>query len=176
MNLRGVKYRKTGELSRLVLYVMIALAVLVFSAFYIIGYESPYEEDPRFNAPMFTDVLIGFTVLLLVAALAVGAWAVVTGIKKRDKDGDVVNGVPVARIFYGVAAFTVLVMLVTFVFGSPSSVVVNGKVFADAVWLRIADMFVVTSLVMILCAAGAIVFVYASSYFKKGNGSRALNQ
>jgi len=172
MKLWGVRYRKTGELSRLVLYVMIALTVLVFSAFYFIGYESPYEEDPRFNAPMFTDVLLGFTMLLLVTALAVGAWAVVTGIRERDKDGDVVNGVPVARIFYCVAAFTVLVMLVSFVFGAPSSVVVNGKVFADAIWLRAANMFVVTSLVMILCAVGAIVFGYVSGYFKKDNGGK----
>lgn len=169
MKLGKVDYKDAGFLSRMVLYVLMGVAVLVFCAFYLVCYELPYDEDPRFNAPALTDMLLGFIALLVLLSLSVGAWSVVTGFMERKRDSAVVNGIPVAKIVNGIAAVTALMMLLAFALGSSSAVVVNGKVFSGAIWLRTADMFVVTSFVMIACAVGAVVFGYVYRYMKGYN-------
>ena len=35
-----------------------SLAVVVFALFFLVGYDMPFLENPDFNAPLFTDVLI----------------------------------------------------------------------------------------------------------------------
>ena len=53
------------QISQKVFRLMIGLAVLVFGLFYLIGYDLPFDENPDFNAPLFTDVLI-FLMLSLI--------------------------------------------------------------------------------------------------------------
>ena len=54
-----VQNNKSAEkISQQVFYIMIGLAVLVFGLFFLVGYDLPFEENPDFNAPLFTDVLI----------------------------------------------------------------------------------------------------------------------
>ena len=54
-----VQSNKSAEqISQKVFRLMIGLAVLVFGLFYLIGYDLPFDENPDFNAPLFTDVLI----------------------------------------------------------------------------------------------------------------------
>lgn len=170
----GVKYRNAEKLSRLVLYILAVVAVLVFCAFYFIGYDNQYEENPVFNAPMLTGVLVGFLIMLVVIALAVSVLAVMIGLKERDRGDAVVNGIHVARNCYLVAAFTLMVMLLAFMSGSSSGIIVNGKVFTNVMWLKVADMFVISSLVMILAALGAIAFGYARCHGEGNDSGRTL--
>ena len=52
------KTKSAEKISQQVFYIMIGLAVLVFGLFFLVGYDLPFEENPDFNAPLFTDVLI----------------------------------------------------------------------------------------------------------------------
>lgn len=155
-----MKDKKRAGFPRTMLYALIGVTAGIYLGFYFLGYDNPYVEDPNFNAPVLTDFLIGFLMMLLVAAFGVGVWAVVRGLKERDKDNSVENGVRVARIFYGVLGFTAFVMLLSFVFGSSKAISVNGVAYTDVLWLRAADTFVVSAIVMILAALGAIAFGY----------------
>lgn len=155
-----MKDKKGGVFPHTILYALIGVTAACYLGFFFLGYDNPYMEDPNFNAPMLTDFLIGFLMTLLVAAFGVGVWAVVRGLKERDKDNSVENGVRVARIFYGVLGFTALVMLLSFVFGSSKPISVNGVAYTDVLWLRAADTFVISAMVMILAALGAIAFGY----------------
>ncbi len=97
-----MKDKKRAGFPHTMLCALIGVTAGIYLAFYFLGYDNPYVEDPNFNAPVLTDFLIGFLMMLLVAAFGVGVWAVVRGLKERDKDNSVENGVRVARIFYGV--------------------------------------------------------------------------
>lgn len=164
----GEKRKWAAErVSTYVLYVLAGLSVLVFGAFFAIGYHRPFDDDPRFNAPLFTNMLLVFMFLLLVTAIAVGIWSVIKSLRRRNKDENVVNGVPVARISYGVAAFTVVLLLLTFLLGSSSSILINAIPYADTFWLKAADMFVWSSGVMLLAGLAAVVFGYTRYYRKE---------
>ena len=72
------------RISQRILYVMVALIAVVFMAFYLFGFNEPLASDPAFNAPLLTDVLIGFMWFLLVvavvAAIEAAAVAVITAV------------------------------------------------------------------------------------------------
>lgn len=154
------------RLSRLVLYVLVGVAAVIFCLFYAFGYDRPYADDPKFNNPLFTDVVISLIVFLVIASFLVCAWALVVGIRRRDKAEAVVNGVPAAKIYYGTAVLTVVVLAVSLAVGSTSPIPLNGVKYSDAVLLKIADMFIISSISMIALALGIIALGYVKSRWK----------
>ena len=156
----------TEKLSHAVLYGLLGLSAVVFGLFYLIGYGRPFEENPQFTAPLLTNILLVFIALVFVAALALGVWTLVVSIRRRKGEGKVVNGVPVAKITYGIVGFTVLLLLVTFLLGSSSALSINGATFSDTFWLKTADMFVWSAIILIIVAIGLIIW-------SKGQGTRS---
>ena len=49
--------KPTEALSRLALYAVIGLAVVVYALFMLIGYDLPLATDPTFSAPLLTPPL-----------------------------------------------------------------------------------------------------------------------
>lgn len=143
--------------STVALYAIVGLAVLVFGAFFLIGYDIPYAEDPRFTEPLLTGLLLSFVFLLLIVALAAAVISVVITVRRRGNDGRIVNGIPAKRIALGAGGLLAVSLLLTFALGSSSPVSVNGKLYTDAFWLRTADMFIFTSLVLLLSAVIAVI-------------------
>ena len=60
---------------------LVAVTALVFTAFWLVGYDMPYEEDADFNAPLLTDMLMGYIYLLLAVCIGVTVYSVIHGIK-----------------------------------------------------------------------------------------------
>lgn len=131
--------------------------VVVFAMFWLIGFNRPYDEDPNFNAPLFTDLLLVVTMLLLVGTIAVAAWSVVRSLRVSGRGERMSNNIPVRKIGTVVAVGTVAVMLLTFVFGSSAPMTINGSTYADSLGLKVSDMFISTSLLMIAAAIVAVV-------------------
>ena len=69
-------YQSAGKLSRMVLYALLSLTAVVFLLFFAVGFQMPYVDNPRFNAPLLTDVLLIFVALLAGCSLAAVVWAV----------------------------------------------------------------------------------------------------
>lgn len=165
-NNSGMSGKTAGQVSTRVLYVLVGLIVVVFGAFFLIGYDIPYDENPEFNAPKLTDLVLVFIYLLIGAAVVLAACAVVSGFRKRDRSQDVVNNIPAAKITLGCMALLVVSLVITFAFGSTASVMVNGVRYSDAFWLRVTDMFINTSIIMLVVAAAGVVFGL-SGYVRK---------
>ena len=51
--------RPTERISQHVLYGLLGYVVVLFLAFFLFGYDTPYWKNDRMNAPMLTDVLLG---------------------------------------------------------------------------------------------------------------------
>lgn len=114
-------------------------------------------------SPFLADLMLGLMYLMLAAALLVTAYSVWHTLRHRQKGDDVINGVPAGRIGWCVVIAVVLCMVVTFLLGSSSPVVTNGQLFTDAFWLRLTDMFIYTSILLIIaCFVSAIVSRFRS--------------
>ena len=157
-----------GPLSKKVQRIIVVLTVLLYAAFFLIGYNHPFAEDPDFIEPRLTPVLICFGFFIVLVALMVTVWAIVYSMRKRGVRVKADNGLPASMIVGAVIALTVVIMLVSFWMGSTAAMSVNGKEYADTLGLRMADMFVFTSLALIVVAAlVAAVSTIRSQFWKR---------
>ncbi len=167
MKISDIKTWSSEMISRRIFYLLIGVSVLVFALFFLVGYDMPFEENPDFNAPLFTNALIFLMCVLLVVAFVL----VVASFACSHRNGAVlgeahVRQIPekgIARCVWGGLA---LLLLTTFCFGSSASIRINGSDYADWTWLKVSDMLVYTSLVLLLCAFGAVAFG-ATRYIRK---------
>ena len=161
-----VQSNKSAEqISQKVFRLMIGLAVLVFGLFYLIGYDLPFDENPDFNAPLFTDVLIFLMWLFLIGGIGLAVYSMVKDYRSSKSEA-VVNGVPVRRIFRITWLTLLAVLILTFLLGGSAPMLINGENYADWLWLKLSDMFVITSLLMLLAGIGAVCFG-ATRYIRK---------
>lgn len=171
-NMRSGGRRLSAEgVSTRVLYVLVALAVVLFGAFFLVGYDVPYENNPAFNAPRLTDAVLVFIYLTVLAASAAAACSIVRGVKARGKAQRMVNNIPAARITWFTVALLAGCMLITFLLGSAEPVTVNGVEFADTFWLKATDMFINTSTVLLLVAVCGVAYGL-SGYNRKLNNRK----
>ena len=161
------EFRKKSaeQVSQRIFYILIALVVLVFGLFFLVGYDMPFEENPDFNAPLFTDVLIGLMWLFLVGGIGLAIYSMWKDYRGSRSEA-VVNGVPVRRIFRITWIGLLALLVLTFALGSSAPMLINGENYADWLWLKLSDMFVITSLLMLLAGMGAVIFG-ATRYIRK---------
>lgn len=156
----------TAQLSGRVFYIVVAVAAVLFALFRLVGYDTPYDDNPDYNAPLLTGALITFMLLLTAATLALMVWGMVRGIRMSGDANRVVNNIPARRISMGVAAGFAVVMLVCFALSDTTPLTINGRPYADAVWLRVAGMFVGASVLMVAAAVAAVLYG-ATRYIRK---------
>lgn len=149
---------KTLTISSRVLMVLVGIIAVAFGAFYLIGYDNPYEENPSFNAPKLTNVILIISYLLIIGTILLTVFSLVMAFRNRNKSAAVVNNVPAARIAYIVSGSVVLLLVLTFLFGSSAPMAINGKQYAQTLWLKTADMFIFTALAMLVAAVAAVAY------------------
>lgn len=153
------KGKKSIEwLTNRLLYLLVAIAAIVFVAFWTIGFDLPYLDNPSTNAPLLTGLLIAVVELFVVVAIAVAIWAVIRSMRKGDNYAAKENGVNSGRISLIVGLSTVAVLLLTFIAGSSSALRVNGHLYDNWFWLKASDMFVWSSVVLLVAAVAAVIF------------------
>ena len=101
------------------------------------------------EAPLYADLVIGAVYLLLAASLAVVGWSVVCQARRRGRG--------VSRLSLGVAVGVVLLLLLTWLTGSSEPFRVGGRLYADGSWLRLADMFVHSSIILIVVCSVIVI-------------------
>ena len=170
MRLSNIKSWSAEKISQRVFYILVGLAVVVFGLFFLVGYDMPFDENPDFNAPLFTDVLIVLMWTLLFLAVALGIFSIVRSYRKTIRSEKMSNGIPENKIFRFTWLFTIGLLIVTFLVGSSVPMLVNGSDYTDWLWLKLSDMFVYSSVVMLLAAMVAVGYG-ATRYIRKGRKS-----
>lgn len=156
--LKSIKNKTTEWLTNRLLYVLVGIAGVVFVAFWTIGFDMPYLDNPSMNAPLLTGLLLGLTEVFVIAALVVAIWAVIRSMRNSKDYTKNENGINAGRIQLCVFIGTVVVLLLTFILGSSSTLRVNGKLYSDWFWLKTSDMFVWSSVILLVLAILAVVF------------------
>ena len=98
----------------------------------------------------FVDVVIVTMYVLMAVAVAVSVWSAwrVARLRQRRQS---------TRIGYGVAGGVAVLLLLTYLLGSTAPLMSNGKVFDSPVWLRLTDMFIYSSLILIVTCSAVVV-------------------
>lgn len=145
-------------LSQAVLYAIIALAVIFFGMFWLVGYNTPSDDGSAFVCPRFTDALIVFAYSLTAIAVAVAFVSAVHTVRTRQVGGGKTNGIPTQAIAWSVVALVLLAMAAGFAFASGSALLVNGREYTDMFWLKTTDMLITSITVLSIAAVAAVAF------------------
>lgn len=104
------------------------------------------------------EVMLWLMYAAVATALVVTGLSVWKTVRMRTKDDEVINGVPQTRIAWTTAGAFIVCLAVTYLLGSSEPLMTNGQVFDSVFWLKMTDMFVYTSIILIIgCFAGVIV-------------------
>ncbi|MBQ0062406.1 MAG: hypothetical protein KBS94_00070 [Prevotella sp.] len=144
-------------------HILIGLIALVFILFYCIGFDMPWSRNPEFSEPLFTNIVLWLVVVVLIAAFAVAVISVIATNKHRHSAINRNDDHRGLRIGGLVALLTVVMLISAFVSGT-DALMVNGKTCEDALTLRMAGMFVLTIVIMLILA---IAITVASMVRKK---------
>ena len=166
MKFKNVRQWSTEKISQRVFYCLLGLAALVFALFFLVGYDMPFEENPDFNAPLFSNVLLFLMWALFVLAFCLAVYSIVNSYRKNASKEKMVHGIPAKKIFHITWIGTLVLLVATFLLGSSSPMLINGNEYGDWLWLKLSDMFVFTSLLMLLGAIVAVLFG-ATRYVRK---------
>ena len=111
-----------------------------------------------FVSPLIADIMLWLMYIAVAGAIIVTVVSMVQTVRLRTKDEEVVNGVPRTRMAWIVVVAFLLCLVLTFLLGSSKPIRTNGELFTDPLWLKAADMFIYTSLILIIgCFVGVVL-------------------
>lgn len=110
-----------------------------------------YESD------LFITILLGGIYILLAVAVALIIWSAIRTIRLRQQQKPDF-GMPQKHIVWGVTLLLVLTLGITYLLGSSQPLSINGDIYQDVFWLRLSDMFINSTLILLVIAAFACGF------------------
>ena len=103
------------------------------------------------------DLLLYLIYGLLTLAAVLTTWSTIRSLLCNR--GEAMEwGVPVRLVGWLIVVGLVVVLVLTFALGDVSPLTINGRTFSDGLWLRVADMLINTSLVLIIVAVLGVLF------------------
>lgn len=139
------------KLSKYLLWVLMGISVVVVALFFIVGFDTPYEEDPNLNAPVFTDALLVWTIILTVAG---GVCMLASFIYYVCE-----NGVNSSYIYtWGLPVLTIVIGVILGISNKDDHMLINGQDWNNPVDIIITDASMVSIAVLTVCAIIAIIF------------------
>lgn len=104
-----------------------------------------------YESPIFIDILLVIMYVLAAAAIGITAWSMFHSVHMRNRES-VIQGIPAGKIAWGVAILLSTILIITGLLADTSAIVINGKTFSDTLWLRVSDMLINTSIILIIIA------------------------
>ena len=109
------------------------------------------------EAPLYVDIMLAAVYLLLAVATAAAVYASWHGLRTHSSERSMLDLRHAKAISYAALLLPVGCLVLTFLLGSAEPLLVNGRPFADAFWLRLTDMFIFTSVILILVCSAIVV-------------------
>lgn len=151
---------KTEKISNMTLLGTVGVSLVVFLV-YLLGGSNPYDANPEFDEPVFTELFIYLMYALVAGTIGCCIWSVFHGLKAGNGGGNE-NRVPagkVSLITWGLLIASLVIGLVLGL-GETDFRAADGTV-TEAGWVTLVDMSMVS---MYILAAALIVLVVISMF------------
>ena len=152
---------KVEKISKIVLWSLIGISLVVMALFLLVGYDTPYEENPKQVDPQLTDLLLVWTYILIFATIIITIGAVIYGFvngSNKSKHEDKGMASKAGLIAWGTLIVGVVVGLVVGIANKDEVMLINGK---D--W-NIPSDIILTDTSIIAIVILTIVTVIATAY------------
>ena len=157
---------KVEKISKIVLWTLIGISIVVTALFLLIGYDTPYEENPTFVDPQLTDLLLCWTYILIIATAVAATAAVIYGFvngsnkSKHEEKGFLGK---TSLIAWGTFAVSLLAGIIAGIINKDEVLLVNGKEWSDATATIITETSMVSTLILTIATVLVTAFSMATN-------------
>ena len=150
---------KSLKISDYVLWGLFGLSAIVLLLFMFVGYDTPYEEAPKFVAPKMLDLLLVWMYILIAVTAVLTIWSAIKGMGAA--------GGPQAKGLAGKTGFIAFgLLIVSVIIGAlvgaadKDTLLINGHAFAAAEHKTdylLTDISMISILIMMVATIIALV-------------------
>lgn len=138
------------KISKYTLWAGMGISILVLILFFAIGYDRPFEENPKFTDPQLTDALLIWTYFLVAVAIIVTLWSLFHGLTTKGtgtmKETGLVS--KTGLIAWGLCAVSLILGAAIGFMGKDETMLINGKDWNDPTDIILTDMCMVSILIL----------------------------
>ena len=152
---------KVEKISKITLWVLIGISLVVMALFLLVGYDTPYEANPKQVAPQLTDLLIIWTYILIIATAIASVGAVIYGFVSggnKSKHEDVGMASKAGLIAWGTFAVSVVIGIVVGISGKDEVLLINGERWNDPTDIILTDTSMLSILILTVVTIIATAF------------------
>lgn len=150
MKKNKLKIKDNKRLANISLRVLCLLTLVIFSLFFLVGYDMPSLTKEGMVEPLLTNTVLVFTYIVLFLSIAIAVWSLIKEFLLGAQLPSIQNGIKVKLIRNSTFISVPTLLILFFLLGSSSPLKVNGITFNNAFWLKASDMFIFVSILLLL--------------------------
>lgn len=156
------------KLSGWILKGLMAVTIIVFALFMLVGFDTPYEENPKMNAPLLTDAVIILSLVLIIAAACVTIWSAFMQFKTGNttsKD----EGIAGKTGLFATLAFvaSIVIGIIVGVANSGEHLLINGKDWNNPTDIILTDTSMISIAILTVLSVAAVIYSMVAQNKKK---------
>ncbi|MCR4612953.1 MAG: hypothetical protein K5778_03010 [Bacteroidaceae bacterium] len=147
------------KISGWVLKGLMCLIILIFALFMLIGFDTPYEENPKMNAPLLTDAVIVLSLALIIGAIVVTVWSAIKQFKTGNttsKDEGIAGKTGLLATLAFVAS--IVIGLIVGIANSGEHMLINGKDWNNPGEIILTDTSMISIAILTVLSVAAVVY------------------
>ena len=147
------------KISGWVLKGLMGLIVIVFALFMLIGFDTPYEENPKMNAPVLTDAVIVLSLALVIVAVVVTIWSAFKQFKTGNttsKDEGIAGKTGLLSAIAFVAS--IVIGLIVGIANSGEHMLINGTDWNDPMDIILTDTSMISIAILTVLSVAAVIY------------------
>ena len=159
---------KVEKISKITLWSLIGISIVVMALFLLVGYDTPYEENPKQVDPQLTDLLLVWTYILIFATIIITIGAVFYGFvngSNKSKHEDKGMASKAGLIAWGTLIVGVVAGLITGIANKDEVMLINGKDWNVPSDIILTDTSIIA--ILVLTIVTIIVTAYSMITSKK---------
>jgi len=152
---------KVEKISKITLWVLIGISLVVMALFLLVGYDTPYEENPKQVAPQLTDLLIIWTYILIAVTAVAAVGAVIYGFVSggnKSKHEEVGPASKAGLIAWGTFLVSVIIGVVMGISNQSEVLLINGERWNDPTDIILTDASMISILILTVVTILATAF------------------
>ncbi len=157
---------KVEKISKIVLWGLIGLSIVVTALYLLVGYDTPYEENPTFNAPQMLDLLLCWTYFLIIATAVIATAAViysfVNGSNKSKHEEKGLLG-KTNWLAWGPCLLSLIIGAAVGIANKDESLLINGKDWNEPTKIIMTDTSMISILILTIITIIVTVFSMATN-------------
>ncbi len=154
------------KISKITLWALIGISLVVLALFILVGYDTPYEENPKFVDPQLTDALLCWTYFLIAATAVATVVSVIYGaVSGGNKSLTETKGLAgkAGLIAWGTFIISIVIGIATGFAGKDEVLLINGKDWNDPTEIIMTDASMISIIVLTAVTIVATVFSMVSN-------------